>query len=72
MQKVVTSTAASTDSLYIAGESASSISFPTRAQSTGVLGWTQTRETQRLTNEIVQEVGTRAPLVYMFAKAAPF
>ncbi|KIK95623.1 hypothetical protein PAXRUDRAFT_369679 [Paxillus rubicundulus Ve08.2h10] len=55
MQKVVTSTAAPTNSLYIAGESASSISFPTRVQPTGVLGWTQTRETQRLTSEIGQE-----------------
>lgn len=54
MQKVVTSTTASKDSLYIAHESALSI-FPTRAKSNGVFDWIQTREPRQLSNEIGNE-----------------
>lgn len=54
MQRVVTSTTASKDSLYIAHESALSI-FPTRAKSNGVFDWIQTREPRQLNNEIGNE-----------------
>lgn len=72
MQKVVPSTTASTDSLYTASESASSISFPTRAQSSGTLAWTHPREIQRLNNEIAQEASTRACLVSGLLSQSPF
>ncbi|KAL4068290.1 hypothetical protein V8B97DRAFT_886405 [Scleroderma yunnanense] len=54
MQKVVTSTTASKDSLYIAHESALSI-FPSRAKSNGVLDWIQTHDPHQLINEIGKE-----------------
>lgn len=54
MQRVVASTAASKDSLYVAHESALSI-FPTRPQSNGVLDWTPTREHHQLSHETGRE-----------------